>query len=231
MLGHVPTPITASRALGNSLSGDLFLTGSVLVEVDLTVDRNDRVSGWPTVGVSNAASEGTNLPPEAQLSAAFNGIEEVLVERFRERGFAGERAVFTNAPLEVFAPVEGDSQLVTFERDDQTLRVGGVVDLSDLEGAENIAASLENISICISVSGTITVTNGQVDEKDNSITWYPQFGEKLELFAAVDAPVGGPPPLSIAVALAATIMLGAGALFYVRTSRKSDQTTPSTPND
>lgn len=209
----------------------LFLTGCVLVEVDLTVDRNDRVSGSLTVGVSDAASDGTNLPPEAQLSEAFNGIEEVLVERFRERGFVGERAVFTNAPLEVFAPVEGDSQLVTFERDEQTLRVGGVVDFSDLEGAESAGASLENISIRISVSGTITATNGQVDEKGNSITWYPQFGERLELFATVDAPVGGPLPLSIVVALAVAIMLGAGALFYLRASRKSDQTTLSTPND
>jgi hypothetical protein len=197
------------------------------VEVNLTVDRSDRVSGSLAVGVSSALSDGTNLPPEAQLSESFSNIGEVLVERFNEDGFVGERAVFTDAPLSVFAPVEGSNQLVSFERIEDTLHIGGVLDLSGLEGAESAGASLDNISIRITVPGTIIATNGQIDDSSNSIIWSPVFGERLELFATVDAPLGGTLSIAVAVALAAGIMLVGGALYLVRRTHKL-QGNPST---
>lgn len=198
----------------------LLLAGCVLIEVDLELTRNDEVTGSIAIGVSQNFYDEASLPPEARISDAFGGIEGAEVTVFQEDGFIGERAIFSGVPMIVFVPRGDGGQVVTLERDGDLIRIGGVIDLSDLEGAENFGASADDVSVRIKVPGDIIASNGTVDEATNTITWNPRFGEELQLSATIDSPVGGGFGLGTAVGIAAAIVLGAVAVIFLRSRKK-----------
>jgi hypothetical protein len=217
-----------------ALSVVLLTTGCVKLNVDLTVNGDDTVSGTMVFAVSKelaalseeSESSGTGTETEGLLKNA----ENVTIEPFDDGDFVGSTYTFEGLLLEEFAPEIGEESAFGLSREGDNLIVAGVIDTSsDSEELENNPfagaflaglVSSSDLRVSITLPGEIKETNGTVEGQ--TITWKGSFGKKLEMNAIAYAPLTNPLILIVGSSLGAGLLIGLIALVFLRAKRSKE---------
>jgi hypothetical protein len=189
----------------------VLLTGCIKLNVDLGINADDTVDGAVVLGVQKELLELTGQSAEDLLGDADlipTGATGVVVEPFEDDEFVGQQIIFEDLPISEFnsgalgasgatgisgvTGAGGDNLNIT--REGETFVVTGALDLSSgLSGATGPFAGtggaqlFENADIQISITfpGEVVQANGEVD--GNTVTYVPEFGERLEINATGSA--------------------------------------------
>lgn len=252
---------TAGR-VGAFLALAVLLTGCIKLNVDLGINADDTVNGAVVLGVQKELLELTGQSAEDLLGDADlipTGATGVVVEPFEDDEFVGQQIIFEDLPISEFnsgalgasgatgisgvTGAGGDNLNIT--REGETFVVTGALDLSSgLSGATGPFAGtggaqlFENADIQISITfpGEVVQANGEVD--GNTVTYVPEFGERLEINATGSAidngqaadVVGGSDsflPLLLIIAGVAVVLLV--IIFLVVRSRSNKDGGAGTP--
>jgi hypothetical protein len=210
-------------------------TGCVKLNMDLTVNKNDTVSGTMVFAFSKEIAElgGDASESGTPTTGLLGDAENVTVTPYDDGEFVGSTYTFENLPLENFNPDISDSSSFGIQRVENEIIVSGVLDSSDegssMEdnpfGAAFVAGLMESTDIRISITlpGKITETNGEL--VDQTITWYGKFGERIDMSATSYSPQGIDIPwLPIAGIVLAALITGLVVLALTRRrGRESDE--------
>ena len=245
----------------------LVLTGCIKLNMDLVINSDDTVSGVVQFGVQKELLELTGQSAEDLLGDAPlpSDAPGVTTEPFEDEEFAGQQFNFESVPIAQFnqSLVTGATGLtgvpatdtLTITHQGDTFVVAGVLDLSggDITGATNPfggtgADLLESAEIRVSITfpgDVIEATGGQIE--GNTVTYRPQFGDRLEIDAtgsAIDdgdaeAAAGGDDGgsnLLLILIIAAVVVVLAVVLFLILRNRRGGGSTgfgeappPTTP--
>lgn len=245
----------------------LVLTGCIKLNMDLVINSDDTVSGVVQFGVQKELLELTGQSAEDLLGDAPlpSDAPGVTTEPFEDEEFAGQQFNFESVPIAQFnqSQVTGATGLtgvpatdtLTITHQGDTFVVAGVLDLSggDITGATNPfggtgAELLESAEIRVSITfpgDVIEATGGQIE--GNTVTYRPQFGDRLEIDAtgsAIDdgdaeAAAGGDDGgsnLLLILIIAAVVVVLAVVLFLILRNRRGGGSTgfgeappPTTP--
>jgi hypothetical protein len=251
---------TAGR-VGAFLALAVLLTGCIKLNVDLGINADDTVNGAVVLGVQKELLELTGQSAEDLLGDADlipTGATGVVVEPFEDDEFVGQQIIFEDLPISEFnsgalgasgatgiSGVTGAGDNLNIAREGETFVVTGALDLSSgLSGATGPFAGtggaqlFENADIQISITfpGEVVQANGEVD--GNTVTYVPEFGERLEINATGSAidngqaadVVGGSDsflPLLLIIAGVAVVLLV--IIFLVVRSRSNKDGGAGTP--
>ena len=251
---------TAGR-VGAFLALAVLLTGCIKLNVDLGINADDTVNGAVVLGVQKELLELTGQSAEDLLGDADlipTGATGVVVEPFEDDEFVGQQIIFEDLPISEFnsgalgasgatgiSGVTGAGDNLNITREGETFVVTGALDLSSgLSGATGPFAGtggaqlFENADIQISITfpGEVVQANGEVD--GNTVTYVPEFGERLEINATGSAidngqaadVVGGSDsflPLLLIIAGVAVVLLV--IIFLVVRSRSNKDGGAGTP--
>lgn len=234
----------------------LVLTGCIKLNMDLVINSDDTVSGVVQFGVQKELLELTGQSAEDLLGDAPlpSDAPGVTTEPFEDEEFAGQQFNFESVPIAQFnqSQVTGATGLtgvpatdtLTITHEGDTFVVAGVLDLSggDITGATNPfggtgAELLESAEIRVSITfpgDVIEATGGQIE--GNTVTYRPQFGDRLEIDAtgsAIDdgdaeAAAGGDDGgsnLLLILIIAAVVVVLAVVLFLILRNRRGGGST------
>lgn len=234
----------------------LVLTGCIKLNMDLVINSDDTVSGVVQFGVQKELLELTGQSAEDLLGDAPlpSDAPGVTTEPFEDEEFAGQQFNFESVPIAQFnqSQVTGATGLtgvpatdtLTITHQGDTFVVAGVLDLSggDITGATNPfggtgAELLESAEIRVSITfpgDVIEATGGQIE--GNTVTYRPQFGDRLEIDAtgsAIDdgdaeAAAGGDDGgsnLLLILIIAAVVVVLAVVLFLILRNRRGGGST------
>ena len=251
---------TAGR-VGAFLALAVLLTGCIKLNVDLGINADDTVNGAVVLGVQKELLELTGQSAEDLLGDADlipTGATGVVVEPFEDDEFVGQQIIFEDLPIAEFnsgalgasgatgiSGATGAGDNLNIAREGETFVVTGALDLSSgLSGATGPFAGtggaqlFENADIQISITfpGEVVQANGEVD--GNTVTYVPEFGERLEINATGSAidngqaadVVGGSDsflPLLLIIAGVAVVLLV--IIFLVVRSRSNKDGGAGTP--
>jgi len=226
------------RAALAAVSVVLLTTGCVKVTIDLTVNSNDTVSGTMVFAISKElaalSEESESAATNPETGGLLKDAENVTIEPFDDGDFVGSAYTFEDLPLEEFAPEIGEESAFGLSRDGDNLIVEGVLDTSsagpELEDNPFAGAFLaglvssSDLRVTITLPGEIKATNGTVEGQ--TITWKGSFGTKLEMNAVSYAPLTNPLILIVGSSLAAGLIFGLLALFFLRAKRARKDVAP-----
>jgi hypothetical protein len=251
---------TAGR-VGAFLALAVLLTGCIKLNMDLGINADDTVNGAIVLGVQKELLELTGQSAEDLLGDADlipTGATGVVVEPFEDDEFVGQQIIFEDLPIAEFnsgafgasgatgiSGVTGGGDTLNIAREGETFVVTGVLDLSSgLSGATGPFAGTggaqlfesADIQISITFPGEVVQANGEVD--GNTVTYVPEFGERLEINATGSAidngqaadVVGGSDsflPLLLIIAGVAVVLLV--IIFLVVRSRSNKDGGAGTP--
>jgi hypothetical protein len=236
----------------------VLMTGCIKLNMNLGINSDNTVSGTVEFGVQKELLDltGQNVEDLLGSDAPFpSNAPGVTVEPFDDGEFAGQQFIFEDLAIEEFnsggiagatgaTSVAGAGDTLQIARQGDTFVVTGVLDLSTALsgvtgpfGGTGGAQFFESADIKIAITfpgEVLQAPGGEID--GNTVTYVPEFGERLEINAtgsAVDNGeaadvVGGSDsflPLILiigAVALVVLIVL----LLVVRSRRNRDGAGP-----
>jgi hypothetical protein len=237
-----------------------LMTGCIKLNMNLGINSDNTVSGTVEFGVQKELLDltGQNVEDLLGSDAPFpSDAPGVTVEPFDDGEFAGQQFIFEDLPIEQFnsggiagasgaTSVAGAGDTLQIARQGDTFVVTGVLDLSSglsgvtgpfggTGGAEFFESA--DIKIAITFPGEVLqAPGGEVD--GNTVTYVPEFGERLEINATGNAVdngeaadvVGGSDsflPLILIIGAVALVLLIV-LLLVVRSRRnRVDAGTPS----
>jgi hypothetical protein len=207
---------TASRrrtrlVLAAMLFAVLTLSGCYKADVNVTVNRNDTMSGDIFIGVGpTAGSEAVDSLDPGTIMTIVPGA--VVTDHKDNSGYRGRKIKFTNVPLDSLSnpalkELVGVDIKVT--RSGEQFILEGSFDgtLTQSSGTSGAGQDATQIHATFSFPGPVGETNGTVGEDNRTVTWAPAGGEKIEMTA-------------VAAAVPANLMLtyvaiGAGSLLVL----------------
>ena len=247
---------TAGR-IGAFVALVFLMTGCIKLNMNLGINSDNTVSGTVEFGVQKELLDltGQNVEDLLGSDAPFpSSAPGVTIEPFDDGEFAGQQFIFEDLPIEQFnsggvagasgATAGGAGDTLQIARQGDTFVVTGVLDLSSgLSGATGPfggtggAQFFESAEIRIAITfpgEVLQAPGGQID--GNTVTYVPEFGERLEINAtgsAVDNGeaadvVGGSDsflPLILIIGGVALVLLI--VLLLVVRGRKNKGETPS----
>ena len=216
----------------------LLLSGCIKLTMDLQVNSDDTVSGTIQLGIQKELLElsGGSVQDLLGSDSPFpSDAPGVTVEEFDDGEFAGQEFTFDSVPIAEFQTTD-DPDALSILRQGDVFVVSGVLDMSGaLSGAtggigttgQELLDSAE-IRITMTFPGDVQEATGTID--GNSVTWAPEFGERLEISAtasaiddgdAGDAGGGsGGSSTTIILIIVAVVVVGAIIAFFVMKGRK-----------
>ncbi len=238
-----------------------LMTGCIKLNMNLGINSDNTVSGTVEFGVQKELLDltGQNVEDLLGSDAPFpSNAPGVTVEPFDDGEFVGRRFIFEDVPIEQFnsgslvggtgatgasgATGAGDS--LNIARQGDTFVVTGVLDLSSaLSGATGPfggtggAQLFESADIRIAITfpgEVLQAPGGEID--GNTVTYVPEFGERLEINAtgsavdngeAADAVGGSDSFLPLILIIAGVVLVLLIVVVLVVRSRKGGGETPS----
>ncbi|GLZ75604.1 hypothetical protein Afil01_04110 [Actinorhabdospora filicis] len=184
---------TRGRVLGTALLalfGVLALAGCVKFDMNVTVNRDDTVSGTVVVAFDKALRDRLNLGGDPLGGEPVKGITRQ--EPYDDGVYAGVRYTFENTPLSEFNDTDdsgGDHIRIVHEGEDYVLT--GVIDQTYTPPSgggpidpEIIAAfDRADMRVAVTFPGRVLTTNGEVGANGKTVTWKLRLGERNELRA------------------------------------------------
>jgi hypothetical protein len=247
---------TAGR-IGAFIALVFLMTGCIKLNMNVGINSDDTVSGTVEFGVQKELLDltGQNVEDLLGSDAPFpNDAPGVTVEPFDDGEFAGQQFVFEDVPIEEFNSGEiagatgatggAGADSLQIARQGDTFVVTGVLDLSTgLSGATGPFGGTggaqffesADIKIAITFPGEVLqAPGGEVD--GNTVTYVPEFGERLEINAtgsavdngeAADVVGGSDSFLPLILIIAAVVVVLLIVLLLIRSRRRGGGETPS----
>ena len=198
---------TAGR-IGAFVALVFLMTGCIKLNMNLGINSDNTVSGTVEFGVQKELLDltGQNVEDLLGSDAPFpSSAPGVTVEPFDDGEFAGQQFIFEDLPIEQFnsggvagasgATAGGAGDTLQIARQGDSFVVTGVLDLSSgLSGATGPfggtggAQFFESAEIRIAITfpgEVLQAPGGQID--GNTVTYVPEFGERLEINATGSA--------------------------------------------
>jgi hypothetical protein len=194
---------TAMR-IGGVVAIGLLLTGCIKLNMNLQIQSDDTVSGTVQLGIQKELLELTGQSVEDLLGSDSpfpSDAPGVTVEPFDDGEFAGQQFTFDSVPIAQFSQEQSAEALSITRQGDQFV-VEGVLDLAGGATApigstgQDLLESAD-IQIAISFPGDVIEANGEID--GNTVTYAPEFGERVEISATGSAIDDGDEPAGGAV--------------------------------
>jgi hypothetical protein len=186
-----------------------LMTGCIKLNMNLGINSDDTVSGTVEFGVQKELLDltGQNVEDLLGSDAPFpSNAPGVTVEPFDDGEFAGQQFIFEDLPIEEFnsggiagasgaTSVAGAGDTLQIAREGDTFVVTGLLDLSSglsgvtgpfggTGGAQFFESA--DIKIAITFPGEVLeAPGGEID--GNTVTYVPEFGERLEINATGSA--------------------------------------------
>lgn len=167
----------------------LFLSGCMRMHINVTLNPDDTATGEIVMAISDEIVSQAGMDPQDawdEISREMDLPDQFESSAYAEHGFTGARYTFSATPISTWS-AGGSADDLTITRDGDDYVVTGVLDLSDSEvdtdevfGMEQLLQSMD-IQVAFTFPGGISDTNGTVN--GNTVTWTPQLGERLELYA------------------------------------------------
>lgn len=190
-----------------------LMTGCIKLNMNLGINPDNTVSGTVEFGVQKELLDltGQNVEDLLGSDAPFpSNAPGVTVEPFDDGEFVGQQFIFEDVPLEEFnsggiagasgaTSGDGAGDSLQIARQGDTFVVTGVLDLSSglsgvtgpfggTGGAQFFESA--DIKIAITFPGEVLqAPGGEID--DNTVTYVPEFGERLEINATGSAVENG----------------------------------------
>ena len=186
-----------------------LMTGCIKLNMNLGINSDNTVSGTVEFGVQKELLDLTGQNVEDLLgtdSPFASDAPGVTVEPFDDGEFAGQQFIFEDLPIEEFnsggvagasgaTGVTGAGDSLQIARQGDTFVVTGLLDMSSgLSGVTGPfggtggAQFLESADIKIAITfpgEVLEAPGGQID--GNTVTYLPEFGERLEINATGSA--------------------------------------------
>ena len=202
---------TTSR-IGAFVALVFLMTGCIKLNMNLGINSDNTVSGTVEFGVQKELLDltGQNVEDLLGSDAPFpSSAPGVTIEPFDDGEFAGQQFIFEDLPIEQFnsgglagasgATAGGAGDTLQIARQGDTFVVTGVLDLSSgLSGATGPfggtggAQFFESAEIRIAITfpgEVLQAPGGEID--GNTVTYVPEFGERLEINATGSAADNG----------------------------------------
>src|SRR4029453_6784260 len=230
----------------------ILMTGCIKLNMNLGINSDDTVSGTVEFGVQKELLDltGQNVEDLLGSDAPFpSNAPGVTVEPFDDGEFAGQQFIFEDVPIEEFTSggfagasgptsVAGAGDTLQIARQGDTFVVTGVLDLSSglsgvtgpfggTGGAQFFESA--DIKIAITFPGEVLqAAGGEID--GNTVTYVPEFGERLEINAtgsavdngeAADVVGGGDSFLPLLLIIGAVVLVLLIVLLLVVRSRRN----------
>jgi LppM domain len=235
-----------------------LMTGCIKLNMNLGINSDDTVSGTVEFGVQKELLDltGQNVEDLLGSDAPFpNDTPGVTVEPFDDGEFAGQQFVFEDVPIEEFnsggiagatgaTGGTGAGDTLQIARRGDTFVVSGVLDLSrGLSGATGPFGGTggaqffesADIKIAITFPGEVLqAPGGEID--GNTVTYVPEFGERLEINAtgsavdngeAADVVGGSDSFLPLILIIAGVVVVLLIVFLVLRSRRRGGGETPS----
>lgn len=212
----------------------LVLSGCVRLAVDLSVNRFDEISGSIVFAYPKATALLFETNPALQSAReSYRSIEGAIERGYDQDGLTGTEIRLVEIPIEDFSnPSSGDAP-ITIKRQDDELRLEGSFDFSGLEeepeqSGNSFTASLstsrtDDLFVAVVLPGTITATNGLVDEDSNQVYWALELGQPNEIYATSLSPEPTPLWLWGVVLVGAGGLIGAGVFLGLKFAKSRRQ--------
>lgn len=212
----------------------LLLSGCLKIDISLTVNRDDTVSGSIILGIDKRVA-GLTGQTEEELARSMTENSQLprgaRNEPYSDDTFVGVRVVYDNVSLSEFNIGSTDPDGLRITHADGKYRVTGVLDLSEVDfsnpAISNFADTFQ-ARIAVTMPGKVLEHNGTLDGR--TVTWNPKPGDRLEMLAVSEEAgllgwvtdrwllVGG---VAVTCCLLVTLVL-AGLIFWMlRRSRRS----------
>jgi hypothetical protein len=221
----------------------LFTSGCMKVNMDLTVNKNDTVSGSVIIAFSNDAIDlAKSMGSESALSTDSLIKEQpgIKVEPFQDANYQGSKVTFEERPFDEFS-TGTDADSLKFTRTGNIISVTGAIDMAgdnptliDQVRTNPITSGLfakSDISVSITMPGKITSTTGVID--GNTVTFKGELGDNIIIDAQADDSLAFD-PLAIGagvLALAGAGVAGAVLLKRRKTAVQADSSSQVQDND
>jgi hypothetical protein len=193
------------------------LTGCVKFDMDVTVNRDDTVSGTLVVAFDKAVLDRLGASSDPLGEGAVQGVTSQ--KPYDDGTFQGTEYVYENTPLSEFNDTDADDgDYIRIDRDGQNYVLSGVADTryeppgdgGPLDQAISAAMPRADMRVTVTFPGAVLSSNGDVSDNGRTVTWQLKMGERNELDAV--AGPGGNPELALWVLW---ISLAAVALVFL----------------
>ena len=215
----------------------LVTSGCMKVNMDLTVNSNDTVSGSIIIAFSNEAIDtAKSFGSESALNTDSLIKEQpgITVEEFKDADYQGSKVTFDQRPFDEFT-TGTDADSLKFTRNGNIISVTGAIDMAgedpsliDQVRTNPLTSNLfskSDISVSITMPGKVTSTTGLIE--GNTVTFKGELGDNIIIdVQADDSSPFGPFAIAIGVLVLAGVVAGAVLLINRRKKAAQEQNSP-----
>lgn len=208
----------------------LITSGCMKLNLDLTVNKDDTVSGALIIAYSNdalALAESMGSASSLNTDSLISEQPGMTVAAYKDDNYTGSKITFDAKPFSEFSTGTTAGAL-NFKREGNIVSVTGSIDMSggdpsSIEQAKNnpLTSGLfdkSDISVSITMPGKITSKTGVIE--GNKVTFKGQLGDNIVIDVQSDDSAGLD-VATIAIAGGAIAVLAAGATFLLIRRKKS----------
>ncbi|WP_084099792.1 hypothetical protein [Demequina sp. NBRC 110051] len=212
---------TVARTLLVALVSALALTGCIRVEMNVTLNDDDTISGDMLMAVQSGSGELLGVTDDELIDQLFGDIDRSFPEGeatgFAEDDYVGKRVTFDNQP---FSALDFDSDELSVIRDGDEYVVEGALAVSDQAGDLGDLPADARMTLALTFPGEVSETNGELDDSGRTVTWDLINGpETIEARGAATADDSFPWWIALGVGL--VLGVAAGVVLVVVTRRRS----------
>jgi hypothetical protein len=215
----------------------LVTSGCMKVNMDLTVNKNDTVSGSVIIAFSNDAIDlAKSMGSESALSTDSLIKEQpgIKVEPFLDAEYQGSKVTFEERPFDEFS-TGTDADSLNFTRNGNIISVTGAIDMAgddptliDQVRTNPITSGLfakSDISVSITMPGKLTSKTGVIS--GNTVTFKGELGDNIIIDVQADDSLVFDP---LAIGAGVVVLAGAAAVGVLLMNRRKTavQTNTST---
>jgi hypothetical protein len=230
-----------------SLVALVALSGCLKVDMDLTFNSDDTVSGSMIMAFDKSFITQSGMTEEQFTDQMLNDgsvtgalLKGGRVEKYSDDKYSGMKLIFDKVPLSQFNDVysSGSDDNIKITHADGKFVVDGVMDFTaDASNPENPLGGLAGammssftVRIAMTFPGKILESTGKVS--GHTVVWEPKFGEKATIHAvASDKDESSVPVALIAGAGGGVVLVGLAVLFFFLMRRKPTPATVGAPMD
>jgi hypothetical protein len=217
-------------------------TGCLKLDVDVAVREDDTVDGTAVLGIAKQVAEGLEGDITSQADT-FTGTEGLTAEAWEDENFVGTQVTLDALTFDGFRSFgdgltgatgsdgTGGMQVV---REGDTFRFTATLDFSDGELTSDGGDGPDlgflfgeaDLRVRVTFPGEVLEADDAARIDGTTVTWVPEFGERLEIFAVASAVPGGGAGGGFPIALVGIglVLIGVVGLiaFVLLRRRRSD---------
>ncbi|WP_144268086.1 hypothetical protein [Demequina sp. NBRC 110055] len=210
----------ATRTLILALVAALALAGCLRVDMDVTLNEDDTVSGTVLMAVQSGAGDLLGVSDDELIDQMLGDVGGDLaqgdVSDYAEDGYVGKQVTFDHQP---FSALDFDSDELSITREGDDYLVEGSLAASDDAGDLGELPSDATMTLSLTFPGDVTETNGELDSSGHTVTWDLLRGP-YSIEARGGARAEDDFPLWIVLVIGLFAGVGAGIALVVATRRR-----------